>query len=183
MLLGALVSARVRVPWVGKRQLLLVHEQGLLAVLYATFVHVATVVAHELLPPGAPSIVRALPGSLGLVALLGLALLVLSRWLRERLSQRAFRQVHLVAYAAFFAGAGHAALAGAGGVDVRLRAAYISIGLLVALTVLVRASPAVLRSVGLLGRGPLPRARWRRAMRGKRKTPADPDQRRPPSAA
>ena len=183
MLLGVLVSSRVRLPWLGKRRLLLYHEHSLLAVVSMTGVHVAAVGGHEALSIGAPGIVAALPASLGIAALLGLLLLAPSRWLRERLSQTAFRRVHLVAYGAFFAGAAHAALAGCSGVDARLRAAYVAAALAIALSIAARSSPALLRALGLAGTQPLPRARWRRALRGKRKPPADHDERGPHSAA
>ena len=113
--------------------MLLLDEQSLLAVLHATFVHVAAVAGHEAIHIGAPSIVRAVPATLAVVALLGLALLTLSRWLRDRLSQRAFRCVHLLAYGAFLAAAGHAVLAGGSGVDARVRVVYVVTGLAVAL--------------------------------------------------
>ena len=183
MLLGVMVSSRARPPRIGKRRLLLYHERSLLAVVYLTVAHVAAVGGHEALSIGVPGIVRALPGSLGFAALLGLLLLMPSRWLRERLNQGLFRRVHLLAYGAFFAGAGHAALAGGAGVDGRLRAAYVATALAIALSVTLRASPALLRALGPRAARPLPRARWRRALRGKRKPPSDDHQQGPRKAA
>ena len=58
----------------------LFHEQSLLAVLPGAFIHVAAIGGHEAIYVGAPSIIRILPGTLALVALVGLALLTPSRW-------------------------------------------------------------------------------------------------------
>ena len=98
-----------------------------------------------------------------------------SRWLRERLSQATFRRVHLLAYGAFFVGAAHATVAGGAGVAARRHTAYVAAALAIALSIVARASPALLLAGGLAGKQPLPRARWRRALRGKRRAPPDED--------
>ena len=185
MLLGVLVSARTRAPALGKRRMLQLHEHSLVAVVAATAVHVLAVAGHETLRGDAPSIVASLPATFGMTALLGLVLLAASGWLRAHLSQPAFRWVHLLAYLVFFAGVGHAATAGEGGVDARLRVAYLLGGAALALLAVRRAAPSTLRQLGLRPRAPLPRARWRRALRGKRRpVPLDPpdDSRRRPAA-
>ena len=185
MLLGVLVSARTRAPALGKRRMLQLHEHSLVVVVAATAVHVIAVAGHETLGGDARSIVASLPAIFGMTALLGLVLLAASRRLRAHLSQPAFRWVHLLAYLVFFAGVGHAATAGGGGVDARLRVAYLLGGAALALLAGRRAAPSTLRRLGLRPRAPLLRARWRRALRGKRHpVPLDPpdDSRRRPAA-
>ncbi len=169
MLLGVLVSVRVHTPLLGKRTLLQLHEQSLVAAVVAAGIHILAVAGHEAVATDAPSIVATLPGTLGLVAFLGLGILAISRWLRGRLNQLAFRRVHMLSYAVCGAGVAHAALAGGAGVDAPLRVLYLLGGALIALLIAVRAAPPLLRHIGLRAPAPLPRARWRRALRGKRR--------------
>ena len=168
MLLGLLLSARLHTPLIGKRKLLELHELSLVAVIVPSAVHILAVSGHEAFAAGEPSIVARAPGILGLAAFLGLGLLALSRWLRGQLSQQAFRRVHMLAYAVCAAGVGHAALAGGLGVDERMRVLYVAGGGIGAALTLVRIAPLVLRATGLRSGRALPRARWRRALRGKR---------------
>ena len=181
MLLGLLLSTRVHTPLIGKRKLLELHELSLVAVIVPSAVHILAVSGHEAFAAGEPSIVARAPGILGLAAFLGLGLLALSRWLRGQLSQQAFRRLHMLAYAVCAAGVGHAALAGGLGVDERMRVLYIAGGGVVAALTLARITPLLLRAIGLRGRA-LPRARWRLALRGKRRPAAQDGRRQRPAA-
>ena len=133
MLLGVLVSARTHAPLLGKRRLLQFHEQSLVRGPRASGIHILAIAGHEAFATEAPSIVATLPGTLGLATFLGLGILAISRWLRGRLSQRAFWRVHMLAYAVCRAGVAHAALAGGARVDTPVRALYLLGGALIVL--------------------------------------------------
>lgn len=119
MLCGLAVSSKGAGGLLPRKALMDLHQQWALSAVVATVVHVFTLVAHAesgVTPWAAviPFTSARLTGpvALGTFALLGLAILAVSSWLRQRLSYATWRAVHAFAFGTMFLALAHGWTAG-----------------------------------------------------------------------
>ena len=119
MAAGLMVRSRVEVPGAKASQLVAAHQQLSLLALGATGVHAAALVADTYvdIPPLAvlvPGLVPYRPvwSALGVVALQALLVVQISSRLRRHLGVKAWRALHMLAYAAFVLATAHGITAG-----------------------------------------------------------------------
>ncbi len=143
MLFGVLVSSKGVGDLLPRKTLIDLHQDWSLAAIIATVVHVVTIVAHPesgVTPWAAvvPFASRTLTGpvALGTVAVLGMAVISGSSWLRRRMSYTTWRAVHALSFGVMVLAFAHSVLSGTDTSMAPVRWLYImSAAILVGATV------------------------------------------------
>lgn len=116
---GLLGSTKAAGRWVKAKPLTWFHESLGIGALVATAVHVFVLSIHdylefswvEILVPGA-SDWRPLPVALGITALYGLAIVVVSFYVKKRIGHKVWRAIHFASFGVFVSALVHGVLAG-----------------------------------------------------------------------
>lgn len=116
---GLLVSSKVAGRWVKAKPLTWFHESLGIGALVTTAVHVIVLSIHdfldfswtEILVP-ATSDWRPLPVALGITALYGLVIVVVSFYIKKHIGQRTWRMIHFSSFGVFVSALMHGILAG-----------------------------------------------------------------------
>ncbi len=145
MLTGVLVSAKGLDGWLDRKVLVELHQQWTLAGVFATAIHVLTVVTNEhagvgivgsLVPFAAERL--AAPVGLGVISFWMLALVSVSSWFQTRVPYTWWRVIHTISFGAFVLALIHSVASGTDSGVAGVRWAYVGSGSLLAGAIVVR---------------------------------------------